>query len=218
MPPASSMRDRAPPVLASGPVWALGGPRRLDAGGLRLAGCAARLLLEAGASLVCGCATGADAAVIATATATAPERLHVLCAFGPVPDPPRSPDGAPGSGRWSAPRLVRLAACAGASVQPWAGGAANLPLAVRLAERTCAVAAAATAGALVLLARDARGSLLLARRVAERGLAVVAVPLHVDRLDLPPLGAGRWVPAAPETLAHALGGVRWRPAQARLAL
>ena len=81
-----------PVSVAVVPVWAFGGPRRLDAGEIALAGAAARLLLDQGVGLVCGCATGADAAAIQVAACQAAERLRVLCAFGPVPAPP---DGHP---------------------------------------------------------------------------------------------------------------------------
>ncbi|MBK1633554.1 hypothetical protein CKO31_22970 [Thiohalocapsa halophila] len=199
------------------PVWAFGGPRRIGPAEARLAARAARLLLDRGAEVVCGCATGADAAFMAAASDIDAERLQVCTAFGPVRATPGVAPAAPGACGHSAVRAVQLAAAAGAVVQPWAGGGPALPLAARLARRTRVVARASTAGAVVWLRPRSRGSLLLARAIAARGLEVVAVPLGCLPADLPPLdGAGSWRPPRSGSLAMELGGWCWAPAQRRL--
>lgn len=214
MHPATAI-DRPAPA----PVWAIGGPRRLDAAGARRAAAAARELLDHGAALVCGCATGADAAVIRAAACRDAARLRVLSAFGPVSAAPSAAAAAPGAWSGSAVRAVRLAGEAGAAVAPWAGGGPALPLAARLSRRTGAVAAAATAGALVLLHPRSRGALLLARSVARRGLPVVALPVGCAAADLPALdGTGPWAPARPGSMAAALRGWEWLPVQQEIAL
>ena len=92
-----------------------------------------------------------------------------------------------------------------------------MPLSARLAQRTRAVAQAATAGALVVLAGPrSAGSLYLASLVAHRGLPVVAVAWGFPLGLLPELGAGRWVSLGP---AGAVGSLaRWVPGQGGLAL
>lgn len=73
------------------PIIAIGGSRRLSPAGQDLAHLVTQRLLQGGLSLVVGCATGADAAVIAAALAAkAGPRLGVLSAFGPVTGRPAS--------------------------------------------------------------------------------------------------------------------------------
>jgi len=150
-------------------VWALAGPRQLNADGLRLVGATTLALLEGGARLAVGCCTGADAAAVHAAVQVGyAQRLTIWCAFGECRRD--APARTPGTCRWSAPAMVACAAAAGAQVRAWAGGGAEVPLAARLARRTRAVAGAATAGALVWLPRQSHGTLLLAR-CALRGVA-----------------------------------------------
>jgi hypothetical protein len=200
-------------------TWAIGGARKLNTAGVRLAESVALALLDGGARLACGCATGADAAVLHVALqAQMASRLSVWTAFGPAST---GPGGAaaltPGTWRWSAPAAVALAGQAGAQVHPWAGGGAEVPLQARLARRTRAVAGAATKGAVVLLHPRSAGALLLAREAARRGLPVLALPIGCDPEALPALdGSGAWEPACWCRGVTLPGAVRWRAAQAAL--
>jgi predicted Rossmann fold nucleotide-binding protein DprA/Smf involved in DNA uptake len=174
-----------PPALAgaSGGVVAVAGSRSLPPGGAPLVASVARSLVAAGASLVVGCAVGADAAVVA---AVPPAALQVLAAFGPG-----------GAGAWagSAVSAVRVFAASGGSVSWWAGGGPAVPLRARLATRTRAVVAEASAGLVVFFASPAsRGSVLAAQLAAARGLPVVAFLLGFAPVQLPLLGCGSWVP------------------------
>ncbi|WP_456378823.1 hypothetical protein [Thiolapillus sp.] len=164
-------------------VFAVVGSRQLPSGGAALVGGVARVLVRSGGSLVVGCATGADAAVLNSV----PSSL-VLClsAFG---------RGGAGSCRVSAVQQVQAHHAAGGAVQWWAGGPASVPLPARLRGRTAAVVAAANSGLVAFFGSPAsRGSALACRMAAGRGLPVVAFPLGFHGLQLPVLGAGQWVP------------------------
>jgi hypothetical protein len=213
--------ERPAPALpaAAAPVWAIGGPRRLNREAIRLAEAAALALLDSGARLAVGCCTGTDAAVLMAAVqAGLADRLLVWSAFGPVPACTGAAAAlAPGTCRWSAPAAVALAAADGARVQPWAGGTAEVPLSARLHRRTLAVAGGATGGVLVLLAPRSTGALLLARTAAHR-LPVLALPVGCTAAALPPLAAGgAWGEPARGTAPLALPDARcWCPAQPAL--
>jgi predicted Rossmann fold nucleotide-binding protein DprA/Smf involved in DNA uptake len=175
-----------PPALAgaAGGVVAVAGSRSLPPGGAPLVVSVACSLVAAGASLVVGCAVGADAAVVAAVPLAS---LQVLAAFGPG-----------GAGAWagSAVSAVRAFAAAGGAVVWWAGGGPAVPLRARLATRTRAVVAEASAGLVVFFASPvSRGSVLAAQLAAARGLPVVAFPLGFAPAPLPLLGCGSWVPA-----------------------
>jgi predicted Rossmann fold nucleotide-binding protein DprA/Smf involved in DNA uptake len=189
-------------VFAGG-VVALAGSRSLPAGGARLVSSVVGDLVASGCQLVCGCATGADAAVISSAPVSA---LRVFAAFGP--------DGSGSAGSVSAVSVVRQFARRGGWVGWWSGGQRGL-LRVRLAARTRAVVSAADAGLVVFPASpSARGSWLAARLAVGRGLPVVAFPLGFLPSALPSLGAGRWVAVgAPGVWASAW---RWAHGQAGL--
>jgi predicted Rossmann fold nucleotide-binding protein DprA/Smf involved in DNA uptake len=165
-------------------VVAVAGSRLLPPGGAQRVAGVARSLVAAGASLVVGCAVGADAAVVAAVPLAS---LQVLAAFGPG-----------GAGAWagSAVSAVRAFAASGGSVSWWAGGGPAVPLRARLAARTRAVVAKASAGLVVFFASLAsRGSVLAAQLAAARGLPVVAFPLGFAPVQLPLLGCGSWVSA-----------------------
>jgi hypothetical protein len=165
-------------------VAAVAGSRSLPPGGAPLVASVACSLVAAGASLVVGCAVGADAAVV---SAVPPAALRILAAFGPG-----------GAGAWagSAVSTVWAFAATGGAVVWWAGGGPAVPLRARLAARTRAVVAEASAGLVVFFASPAsRGSVLAAQLAAARGLPVVAFPLGLAPAQLPPLGCGSWVPA-----------------------
>jgi hypothetical protein len=175
-----------PPVLAgaAGRVVAVAGSRSLPPGGAPLVAGVARLLVAAGASLVVGCAVGADAAVV---SAVPPSALQVLAAFGP---------GRAGAWAGSAVSAVRAFAASGGSVSWWAGGGPAVPLRARLAARTRAVVVEASAGLVVFFASPAsRGSVLAAQLAVARGLPVVAFPLGFAPVQLPALSVGSWAPA-----------------------
>jgi len=182
---------------------ALAGSRSLPSGGARLVSAVVSELVASGCALVCGCATGADAAVISSAPVGS---LRVFAIFGP--------DGSGSAGSVSAVSVVRQFARRGGWVGWWSGGQRGL-LGVRLAARTSAVVSAATSGLVVFPASpSARGSWLAARLAVSRGLPVVAFPLGFLPSTLPSLGVGRWV-------ACGASGVwasawRWVPEQKNL--
>jgi hypothetical protein len=192
-------------VGAAGGVVAVAGSRSLPPGGApRVAG-VARLLVAVGASLVVGCAVGADATVVAAVPLAA---LRILAAFGPG-----------GAGAWagSAVAAVRAFAAAGGAVVWWAGGGPAVPLRARLAARTRAVVANASAGLVVFFGSPAsRGSVLAAQLAAARGLPVVAFPLGLAPAQLPLLGCGSWVPAGGS--AGWAGAWVWVPAAVQFSL
>jgi hypothetical protein len=122
-------------------VVAVAGSRVLPASGFGLVVQVLSGVAGAGGSLVVGCCSGADAAVLSMVPGFVPPSLvRCLCAFGP---------GGVGSGPASAVAKVSAFASSGGSVQWWAGGPVSVPLHARLAGRTRAVVAAANAGLVV---------------------------------------------------------------------
>jgi hypothetical protein len=168
--------------MFSAGVVALAGSRSLSVSGSRLVASVVNELISCGCALVCGCATGADAAVIGSAPVGS---LRVFAIFGH--------SGAGSAGSVSAVSVVQQFARRGGWVRWWSGGQRGL-LRVRLAARTSAVVSAATAGLVLFPASpSARGSWLAAKLAVSRGLPVVAFPLGFSPSLLPALGAGRWV-------------------------
>jgi predicted Rossmann fold nucleotide-binding protein DprA/Smf involved in DNA uptake len=189
--------------MFSAGVVALAGSRSLSVSGSRLVSSVVGDLVSSGCALVCGCATGADAAVIGSAPVSA---LRVFAVFGP--------SGAGSAGSVSAVSVVQQFSRRGGCVGWWSAGQRGL-LRVRLAARTRAVVSAATTGLVVFPASpSARGSWLAARLAVSRGLPVVAFPLGFPASQLPALGAGRWVAVgAPGVWASAW---RWAHGQENL--
>lgn len=167
---------------------AVAGSRVLSASGSALVVRVASDLAASGASLMVGCCSGADAALLSAVPAYLPPSLvRCLAAFGP--------EGA-GAGPASAVARVSAFAAAGGQVQWWAGGPASAPLRSRLADRTRAVVASADAGLVVFFSSpSSRGSLLACRCAVSRGLPVLAFPVGFPAARLPVLGAGFWVQA-----------------------
>jgi hypothetical protein len=184
-------------------IVAVAGSRVLPASGSALVAQVASGIVGGGGSLVVGCCSGADAAVLSSVPGFIPPSLvRCLCAFG---------SGGVGSGSASAVAAVSSFAGAGGSVQWWAGGPASVALRVRLAARTRAVVAAAGAGLVVFFASpSSRGSLLACRYAVSCGLPVVAFPVWFPVSKLPSLGAGSWVPLA------GYGGFKWVANQVNL--
>jgi hypothetical protein len=174
-------------------VVAVAGSRSLPLEASALVAAVCRSLVASGRSLVVGCCSGADAAVLGCAVAPSGRgvpaaRVSCLCAFGP---------GGSGAGPASAVSAVEAFAAAGGSVAWWAGGPSSVPLSARLAARTRAVVAQASAGCVVFFASPlSRGSLLAARCAVSRGLPVFAFPVGFAGRLLPSLGAGAWVPVS----------------------
>ncbi|MDD5319517.1 MAG: hypothetical protein PHD43_02660 [Methylococcales bacterium] len=156
----------------------------------------ASYIVGGGGSLVVGCCSGADAALLSAVPGFIPPSLiRCLCAFG---------SGGIGSGPASAVAQVSAFAAAGGPVQWWAGGYASVPLRIRLAARTRAVVLAAGAGLVVFFSSpSSRGSLLACRCAVSCGLPVVAFPVGFSGSKLPYLGAGSWVPLG------GFGGFKW---------
>lgn len=182
------------------PLLAVGGSRRLSPAGRDLTTWVAERLLSGGAALAVGCSTGADAAVmrLAVRLGRAPQ-LRVFTAFGPVVGS-RSSFAVAGAGSCSDPGAVAGAAAAGARVKAWAGGGLGLSLPVRLANRTRAVAQAAThGGVLVCEGGVGVGSLLLVRSLATRGLPIWVHTVSAPWGSPPPI-PGAWVRVAPDLL------------------
>lgn len=174
---------------------AVAGSRSLPSGGAQLVSAVVSELVASGCALVCGCATGADAAVISSAPVGS---LRVFAIFGP--------DGSGSAGSVSAVSVVLQFARHGGWVDWWSGGQRGL-LRVRLAARTRAVVSAASSGLVLFPASpSARGSWLAARLAVGRGLPVVAFPIGFPASQLPALGAGRWVPAG----ASGVWALAWR--------
>jgi hypothetical protein len=182
-------------------VVAVAGSRALPASGFALVVRVASGIAGSGGSLVVGCCSGADAAVLSAVPGFIPPSLvRCLCAFG---------SGGVGAGSASAVAQVPRFASAGGSVQWWAGGPASVALRVRLAARTRAVVAAANAGLVVFFSSpSSRGSLLACRCAVAQGLPVTAFPVGFSGSNLPSLGAGSWVPFG------GFGGFKWVQNQA----
>lgn len=153
-------------------------------------------LVAHGYTLVAGCATGADRAVVAAAlTGSVPlTSLQVFAAFGP--------DGRGACGV-SAVSDVQAFAAQGGAVTWWAGGGPSVPLRARLAARAAQVVSQASSG--VVAFQPGKGSWRACRLAAGRGLRVVAFTNVYEAL-----GMGEWVPCAVSgTWASAR---RWVPA------
>ena len=182
------------PFGLRGPV-AFSGSRSLAPQFSLLVSASVSSVLSSGAPVLVGCASGADAAALASlagsraASGGAGSRSRCFAAFGA--------DGAGSAGSVSAVGLVRAFAASGGSVVWWAGGGSAVPLVARLASRSRAMVACA--GSLVVFfgSGPSRGSALTARLAASRGLPVVAFPCGCGSAGLPSLGSGSWVPVAP---------------------
>ncbi len=186
--------------------FAVGGSRALPA--WPLVASFVRRALAAGASLSVGCASGADAAVVAGVLAAGgAARLSVFAAF--------ASSGA-GSWRCSAVGAVRAAAAAGARVAWLAGGALSVPLVARLFARSCAcVRSVGPGGAAVffLASPSSPGSLAVAGFAAGLGLPVFAFSCGFAGAPAAPRGcAGAWAPAS----LFGLPCWVWSPAAVRL--
>jgi len=186
-------------------VFAVAGSRSLSPEGLALVGPVCRALVASGNSLAVGCATGADAAVLAAGLPMS--AVHCLAAFGPGP-------GFAGAWRGSAAPVVGGFAASGGRVSWLAGGPLSVPLRVRLTSRTSAVVAAASSGLVVFFGSpSSRGSALAARLAVRRGLPVWAFACGFPASQLPALGSGAWVLVSPGPLS---GSVLWSSAQCSL--
>lgn len=171
------------------PGWvAVAGSRVLPASGSALVARVVSDLAAGGASLVVGCCTGADAAVLSLVPGSVPPSLvRCCCAFG-------AGAGGAGSCSLSALSAVSAFASAGGPVSWWSGGGAGVALPARLSARTRAVVCAASAGLVVFFASPvSRGSLLACRYAVASGLPVVAFPCGFSGSALPLLGVGSWV-------------------------
>lgn len=177
-------------------VVAVAGSRDLPASGSALVVRVASHFAANGASFVVGCCSGADAALLSAVPGSVPPSLvRCLAAFGP--------EGV-GACSASATKAVFSFAGSGGSVTWWAGGAASVPLRVRLANRTRAVIASADAGLLVFFSSpSSRGSVLACRCAVKKGLPVLAFPVGFSGQKLPNLGAGSWVKTGQ------FGGFQW---------
>ena len=179
------------------------GSRSVSASARRLIGEVVSGLLDEGRVLVAGCATGADAAVLAAAlSAGCVSRVRVFAAFGP---------GGAGACRWSAVSTVSRFAAAGGQVAWWAGGGVSVPLSVRLPLRTCVAVAASSCLVAFFRTPGSRGSRLACRSAARGGLPVAAFPLDFSGARLPSLGNGAWRPSGKTGIRGAAW--RWVPAQ-----
>lgn len=181
-------------TAAAPSILAIGGSRRLSPAGTETARLISSALVGSGYGLAVGCATGADAAVIASAAqAGAGSRLRIFTAFGPVTGS-ASTFAVAGSGSCSASATVAAAGRAGARVTAWAGGGPGLPFPVRLSNRTRAVARAASLGGVVICeGPPGNGSGLLIRSLAGRGLPVWLFPVGwVGGYALPVNGPWSW--------------------------
>ena len=204
------------------PVVMVCGSRSLSQAASRAVGQVVPALLGAGSVLSVGCASGADAAAVSSATAQgAGSRLQLFAVGGQ--------GGAGFAGRASALPGVRAASVAGARVTWWAGGPPSVPLRARLARRSLACVRSVLAGGpgSGLVAFVSRlpsqafgsgawpscgsGTWSAVAAAARAGLPVVVVPVGgVSGCSLPGLpGGGSWVAVG---LAAQVGGFRWVPA------
>ncbi|MFC2992977.1 hypothetical protein [Halomonas tibetensis] len=184
----------------AGLVAIIGGRQLSPAAAAHVQALAAQLAGR-GFTLVTGCCTGADQAVIAAAlVGTVPvEALQVLAAFGP---------GGQGACPVSAVAAVEAFAAGGGAVSWWAGGGPGVPLRARLAGRAAQVINSAAS---VVAMHPGRGSWRACRLAAARGLPVVvfsASPVS--------LGAGHWQPVCAGSLWSS--AQRWMPRQAAFSL
>ncbi len=163
------------------------GSRSLPASAGGLVGRVVASLLASGRGLAVGCATGADALALSSAVhAGAHASVSVFAAFGP---------SGQGACRWSSVEAVAGFEQAGGRVVWWAGGVAEVPLSVRLRQRTVAVAEAGQGGLVAFLGHPgSAGSLLACRQAAGAGVPVIAFPVGFKGARLASIGAGHWVP------------------------
>lgn len=191
-------------MVERGRVVALAGSRSLSASGCAKVVEVTAGLLASGCSLVVGCCVGADETVLSACSAGLP--VSVLAAFGP---------GGEGAGPASAVGPVRAFARAGGPVTWWAGGRAAVPLRVRLAARTQAVACGGSGGLVAFFGSAvSRGTVLACRVAVGRGAPVAAFPLGFAGEELPALGPGAWVPL--HGVGLWAGAWYWLPAQGEL--
>ena len=171
-------------------VVAVAGSRSLSSDFAPLVNSVVRSVVASGRSVVVGCCVGADALALSALTALAPplrSGSRCLCAFGA---------GGAGSCSLSAVSAVAAWSAAGGSVSWLAGGAASVPLPVRLSARTRAVVGAASVSVVVFFASpNSRGSFLAASLAVRRGLPVFAFACGFCPSLLPSLGTGSWVSA-----------------------
>ena len=167
-------------------VVAVAGSRALSGAGLALVGPVCRSVVASGRSLVVGCATGADAAVLSAGLPVSAVRCFAAFGSGPC---------YAGAWRGSATPAVGRYAASGGRVVWLAGGPVSVPLRARLASRTSAVVSAASAGCVVFFGSPvSRGSALAGRLAVGRGLPVFGFPLGFSGGFLPSLGSGFWLP------------------------
>ncbi len=201
-------------------------------------------VIASGRHISTGCASGADSAVIvATLQHHAAPSLTVHAAFGP--GQPQHPSLPPwhGSWRFSGIPAVRAAAAAGAHVYWFAGAPSadatwggNFKLVARLSRRSqhlvrsVASGAFQGAGLIAFVAapppRPVRvgsswspcgsGTWSTVAMSAGCGLPVLVFPVGFSPAALPPLGTGRWQPAAVSGLWSRAW--RWQPTQPALPL
>ena len=159
---------------------AVGGSRDLDSLSARGFVEFATAWQASGRQIGMGCSVGADA--LALRGMVHPRLVDVFAVCSPC-----------GSGAWAGTALADVLAAGrrGANVRWYAGGAPDLPLAVRLAARSRALGNHAPAGCLVALTSPtSRGALQLARTVAARRPPVVAIACGFSWYMLPPLASG----------------------------
>ena len=204
-----------PFTIGPGAVVAMAGTRHLDIAGAVLVSGVVVDLMGAGASLVVGCAVGADAAVLSALSRDVRGRVTAFAAFGPVSPSWGAPQGrytAPGACSVSAVSTVAAHLLTGGPVVWWAGGAPHAPIKARLSRRTRAVVDSATAGAVLVFGPGRSiGTLHAGRCAAARGLPVYAFDLGSSRTGPPLLGSGAWAPVCGSGWwAHAF---QWLPSQ-----
>ena len=155
----------------------------------------------------CGCAAGADQAVVAALLALGwAALLRLFCVGAPS-----------GAGFWSgsAPvSLFRAAAAAGASVSWLAGGVLSVPLRARLLRRSLAALPGCSAAVFFLASPAPSGSLTIAAAaVSLFRLPVFVFPCGFSVLPAGLAGcAGAWVPA----VFCGFPCLRWAPAACQL--
>ncbi|MGM0536919.1 MAG: hypothetical protein ACQER5_12695 [Pseudomonadota bacterium] len=187
----------------AGPVAFIGG-RRLSPGAAAHVQALAEQLGGRGFTLVTGCCTGADQAVIAAALAGRVPigALQVLAAFGPAGQ---------GACPVSAVAPVEAFAARGGAVAWWAGGGPGVPLRARLSSRAAQVIVAAAS---VVAMHPGRGSWRACRLAISQGLPVVVFPS--SPASPISLGAGHWQAVATRGLWSS--AQRWFPDQSPLSL
>jgi hypothetical protein len=183
-------------------VVAIAGSRSLPSAFAPLVFRVAVALRRSSRSVAVGCASGADAVVLASCLSL---RIPVsVFAVG-------SPSGA---GFWRGSAPFGLLHAAGSDVHWFAGGPLSVELVKRLAARSRVCVAAAAAGGegsglvVFLSSPSSRGSLLACRFAASAGLPVVIFCCGFSPSALPALGLGRWVSAGSGVWSSA---VRWQP-------